>query len=76
MSLALSQALERHDFFAKQIRAAEEQIVETLKDQGLDDEIAEEWLDAPTRLSRERALQRMVHTVLGVDLAGWSSSPG
>ena len=66
---ALSQALERHDFFAKQIRAAEEQIVETLKDQGLDDEIAEEWLDAPTRLSRERALQRMVHTVLGVDLA-------
>ena len=38
---ALSQALERHDFYADQIRAVEEQIVETLKDRGLDEEIAE-----------------------------------
>ena len=66
---ALSQALERYDFFAGQIRGTEEQIAETLKDRGLDDEIAKEWLDAPTRLSRERALQRMVHAAMGVDLA-------
>ena len=66
---ALTQALERYDFFAGQIRAAEEQIVETLKGRGLDDERAQVWLEAPTRLTRERALQRMVHTVLGVDLA-------
>ena len=65
---ALSQALERYDFFTGQIRAAEERVAETLKNRGLDDEIAEAWLEAPTRLSRERALQRMVHAVLGVDL--------
>ena len=41
---ALTQALERYDFFAGQIRAAEEQIVETLKGRGLDDESAEGWL--------------------------------
>ena len=66
---ALSQALERHDFYADQIRAVEEQIVETLKDRGLDEEIAEGWRQAPTRLRRERALQRMVHAAMGVDLA-------
>ena len=65
---ALSQALERYDFFTGQIRAAEERVAETLKNRGLDDEIAEAWLEAPTRLSRERTLQRMVHAVLGVDL--------
>ena len=59
---ALTQALERHDFFAGQIRAAEEQIVETLKGRGLDDERAQGWLEAPTRLTRERALQRMVRS--------------
>ena len=65
---ALSQALGRYDFFVGQIRALEEQIVETLKSRGLDDEVAHRWLEAPTRLRRERALQRMMHRVSGVDL--------
>ena len=41
------------------LRAAEGSIVQTLEDRGLDDEIAGERLDAPTRLRCERALQRV-----------------
>ena len=48
-AVALSQALGRHDCYAAQLLAVEEQVVETLKDGGLDEEMVEGWRQAPTR---------------------------
>jgi transposase len=66
---AVTQALARYDMLQNQIAACEQRIAETLN--GLNDPVAaasQPTLAAPARRRGERALQRAVGHVLGVDL--------
>lgn len=64
--LALTQALARYDFFQNQIDELETQITETIAAQSKQaDELD---LSSPSRTRKDRAMQRALQQLLGVDL--------